>query len=128
MKNEMMPKVLVVDDDPNVRHSLKRDLQRKGYKVVCAKDGHEALKRLEFNRPDIILTDVFMPEMDGLELIIKIKKQAPDTPVIAMSGGGAHTNNLACMLSTSEVLGAAAILHKPFSQERLNSVLSGLLI
>ena len=60
MKNEMMPKVLVVDDDPNVRHSLKRDLQRKGYKVVCAKDGHEALKRLEFNRPDIILTDVFI--------------------------------------------------------------------
>jgi CheY-like chemotaxis protein len=102
--------VLVVDDDPQVREMLEVCLTRAGYAVVIAGDGAEAQTRLAEGPIDLVLTDVFMPECDGIELVRTAARHTPAPPIIAMSGGYGGLD----MLKATSALGATTTIAKPF--------------
>ena len=82
-----MKRILIIDDDENVRKLYGRYLSGQGYTVNCAEDGQEGLRLLETEPPDLVITDILMPNTDGLEVVLTMRKNNPDTPVIAISGG-----------------------------------------
>jgi CheY-like chemotaxis protein len=85
-------KVLVVDDDPVVGESFNRVLSGKGYAVITAENGEEALAKLESEQYDVVFTDLRMPGMDGLEVAERVKAKQPWTPVVIVTGYGSHTS------------------------------------
>src|SRR5688572_23964564 len=78
--------VLIIDDEPDILRVL-REILSPSFTVVAAGSAREALDRLAFRTPDVILTDIYMPEVDGYELMRAAKRAAPGVPVIAISGG-----------------------------------------
>src|SRR5262245_53313567 len=84
----MTPRILLVEDDELVRHSISRLLQASGYIVIEAENGRTALASISQEPIDLVVTDVIMPEMDGVELIVALRRSHPDLKIIAMSGGG----------------------------------------
>src|ERR1700729_3715662 len=83
-----MPEILVIDDDPRIRRLLVRILTGVGHKVHEAEDGRKGLMLLRQIKPALVITDIFMPEVEGLEAIRTIRDEAPDTPIVAISGEG----------------------------------------
>jgi two-component system nitrogen regulation response regulator NtrX len=106
--------VLVVDDESSIRQSLTGALKDEGYRVQVAASGREALEALKAARPDVILLDIWMPEMDGLETLKQVKKEFPDQLVLMMSGHG----NIETAVKAVK-LGAFDFIEKPLSLERL---------
>jgi CheY-like chemotaxis protein len=106
-------RILVIDDDEDVRAVIQEALQEAGYDVVLAKDGARGLEAQRRCPADLVVTDVFMPERDGIETIRDLKQEFPDLKIIAMSGGGRLVKN-DNYLSTASSLGAESVLHKPF--------------
>lgn len=106
-----MARLLVVDDDPHFLDSLVLLLQDSGHLVVTATNGAAALKALATSMPDAIVTDLCMPEKDGLELILEVRRRFPRLPIIATSGQFDPGFNL---LRMAKVLGAASVISKPF--------------
>jgi CheY-like chemotaxis protein len=104
--------VLVVEDDPQIRNFIRRLLESRGYIAHEAENGREALRILERNGADAIITDVFMPEEDGIEFIRKIRSTMSYVPVIAISGGGSYKDS--SILEAAHALGADEIIEKPF--------------
>src|SRR4030042_3388758 len=84
----MAKQILVVDDEERIRQSLNGILKDEGYEVFDAKDGAQALKQIENDPPDLVLLDIWMPGMDGMEVLGRIKAQNPNLPVIMISGHG----------------------------------------
>src|SRR3954449_3402224 len=82
-----MPRVLVVDDNPDVRFTICQILEVRGYDVDSARDGHVALALFESQQPDLVITDIIMPEQEGLGLIRNILAQWADARILAVSGG-----------------------------------------
>jgi CheY-like chemotaxis protein len=78
-------RILVVDDEQQVRDSIRAVLQAHGYETVLASNGGGALREVERLRPDVVLTDLFMPDVDGIELITELRERAPGLPIIAMT-------------------------------------------
>ncbi len=111
-------RVLVVDDDENVRVPLCRFLQRSGYEIESASDGDAALTAARDSHPDVVISDVAMPGMDGIDLCARLKKEIPDTPVILMSGWASGTDP-----SRARRAGAAALLKKPFALQQVEAAL-----
>jgi CheY-like chemotaxis protein len=111
--------VLLVEDDEALRSSLGRGLQHAGYHVLAARHGNEALSLYESNKVDIIVTDIFMPEMDGLELIMALRKKGSDTKIIAMTGSLPDHN----FLAHAKLFGARHTLEKPFPIEELTQAI-----
>lgn len=109
--------ILVVDDDTAVLEMLERSLARAGYDVVTAANGREALDLLEEARPGLVLTDVYMPEKDGIELIQELARMSARPRLIAMSGGGMLKDPT--MLMVAGKLGAVRTLPKPFGNDEL---------
>jgi CheY-like chemotaxis protein len=109
--------VLVIDDDRIVRDALRQVLQKAGYSVTCAADGVRGLAAFRENRPDLVITDIIMPEKEGIETIIEIRAQAPDLPILAISGGARIGN--ADFLQIAKRLGATDVLPKPFEPKEL---------
>jgi CheY-like chemotaxis protein len=109
-----MARILLVDDDPNIRQVLETALVQHGHEVVPARDGREGLRLLRQSRCDVLLTDILMPEMDGLELMRGVLREFPAVRVVAMSGGSSRLPG-ADALHTADMLGAHAVLHKPFT-------------
>jgi len=107
-----MAYVLVIDDDREVRHALVRLLTRLGHEVVDAENGKVALKRFAERPADLVITDINMPEMDGIEVITTFAEQHPGVRVIAISGGGRIPKEL--LLSSAGMLGAVVTVAKPF--------------
>ena len=107
-----MKKVLLVDDDDSIRKTLRKALEFGGYDVVTAENGIDAIEVLEGDPVDLIITDIFMPDMDGIQFALKLRKLSAGIPFIAMSGGGVYENM--SMLEIAGNLGAAATLEKPF--------------
>jgi DNA-binding NtrC family response regulator len=108
-----MASILLVEDDEQMRNLLSDILRREGYEVVVAQDGQEAV-RLYHQRPtDLIVTDLLMPEKEGLEMIIELHRSHPELRIIAMTGGG--DMNPDALLKMASFFGAWRILHKPFS-------------
>jgi CheY-like chemotaxis protein len=115
-------KVLVIDDDHLVRYTLSKILQRNGYHVTTAADGKRAMAVFRDERPDVVITDIIMPEQEGIETILKIRCERPEVKIIAISGG-ARTHNLD-YLGMAEAFGADDVISKPFEAEELLSRLA----
>lgn len=108
--------ILVVDDEPAVLEVLAQALETVGgYKVLCARDGRSALEQLKGSRVDLVLTDLHMPHMDGLQLIRHLVKDRWTIPIIAMSGGSSQREKL----MDAQQLGARASLLKPIAISQL---------
>ena len=105
--------VLVVDDEKTIRYILRQMLEKIGYRVFEASNGHEALRILDEHNADLIIIDILMPEKDGIETIIEIRRRSPDLPIIAISGGGGPRN--ISYLELARKFGADYIMPKPFS-------------
>jgi DNA-binding NtrC family response regulator len=112
-----MSYILVVDDDTNFRQMLAQTLERAGYRVVEAEDGNVALKACETEVPGLVITDILMPEKEGLETIQELRAKYPEVNIIAMSGGGRISPDSYLPLAKS--LGAVKTLQKPFRREEV---------
>ncbi len=108
-----MARVLVVEDEPTDRVILAKLLERMGHEVYFASDGEEAFKTYLKNSIEIIITDINMPHVDGLEFIGVLGELFPDTPVIAVSGSGDG------LLAAAGRMGTFAVLTKPVDPEEL---------
>ncbi len=114
-----MARVLVIDDDELARTLLKRMLVEEGHEVEEAYDGAEGLRLFGKNPPDLVLTDINMPGLDGHDVIEAIQMLHPDVPIIAISGGGPDTKEE--LLLKASALGADQIIMKPFEFPQLVS-------
>jgi len=103
----------VIEDDEVLRSYLREMLTMEGYSVIEATEGNMGLAVIKQQIPDIVLTDLVMPVVDGIEFIMTLRKSYNTLPIIAMSGG--NTGHGHTYLSTAKALGASAILDKPFS-------------
>ncbi len=112
-----MQRVLIIDDEPQIRSMVRLILEREGYTVLEAADGAEGLKIFREKPADLILTDLIMPNKDGIGMIIELKKEFPGVKIIAMSGGG--LNRPEGYLRGAQKLGAAATLTKPINRQDL---------
>ena len=108
-----MPGILLVEDDKELREMLKMSLLRSGFTVMEAENGKEAIGHFKPLLTDLVVTDLIMPEEDGLKVIIKLKELKPSIKIIAISGGGKA--GPASYLNLAKALGADAIYTKPFS-------------
>ena len=113
--------VLVVDDNSDMRSLLEIVLQRAGFETEVAADGDLALDLQRGHPADVLITDIFMPERDGIELISAFKSRFPHVKIIAMSGGGQKAR--ADYLAVASEIGADAVLRKPFAAETLVTTL-----
>ena len=105
-------KILVVDDNTVLLEMLNEALVEKGFDVLCCNDGDAAQKNFSEFKPDIVLTDIVMPGVDGIELLLGLRKINPNIKVIAMSGG--NRGHADTYLHMAEKIGANVILVKPF--------------
>ena len=115
-------KVLVIDDEAIVRVSCERVLQPEGYEVVATSRGDEAIELMEREKFDIVLTDLKMPDMDGLEVLKIIKKRWPDVQVIIITGYGTISTAVQAIK-----LGAYEYIEKPFTPEDILRVVKSAL-
>ena len=110
-------KILIVDDEPSLQKSCKLMLEKRGHVVGLADNGNRALSALSGESYDLLITDIIMPDKEGIELIIEVRGQYPSLPIIAMSGGGrldAHN-----YLDMAAKLGCTTTLQKPFTFDEL---------
>ena len=120
-----MAKILVVEDDAAMRRASCRVLRDAGHAVVDFENGAAAIEQVERDAPDLLITDIFMPEVEGLETIRRVRALRPALPIVAISGftlegGGDY-------LEIAQRLGAVATLKKPFRSADLLAVVSRLL-
>jgi CheY-like chemotaxis protein len=120
-----MARILLIEDDENVRTVLYLTLVHYGHTVVEASNGREGLDLFRQGSVDLVITDIVMPEKEGFEVLMKIRRKNPALKIIAISGGGLH--NAAHYLHTAKLLGAAKVLAKPFSNEALMAAVNELL-
>ena len=112
-----MARILIIDDDESIRSVFQRFLSGNGYEVDVAADGRKGLRSLEQNPVDLVITDIMMPETDGLEVIMAICGKSAEVPVIAMSGG-MHAMPMD-FLPMAKKFGACKVLYKPIELEEL---------
>ena len=122
---EFMPRILLVDDDEIFRGIIHRMLTRAGYEVQDASNGREGLDIYRRWKPDVVLTDLIMPEMEGFETIMGLRKLDTKVKVIAMSGGGRI--DASDYLGLAAKLGASRTLEKPFEFKELVEALTHVL-
>ena len=113
-----MNKILVVDDEKGVCHALKKILSRHGYEVLTAHDGLEGIEMADKENPDLVIMDVSMPRLDGLETLQRLKSLHPDIAVIMMT---AHSTSDKAIMAMKK--GAYDYLTKPFDNARLISLI-----
>lgn len=116
-------RLLFAEDDELLRETILADLEDAGYAVTAAANGAEALQALDQNRFDLLVTDIMMPVMDGLELILAVRGRKLDLRILAISGGGAGRLDSSSygtdVLRVAERFGADAVLAKPFLPSQL---------
>lgn len=120
-----MSSILVIDDDTQVLDVMSEMLRLEGYQVAVAENGQRAVEEIQAKSFDLVITDLIMPEKEGLETITDIRRHCGDLPIIAISGGGrvGPTD----YLETARFIGADATLAKPFGRQELISAVSALL-
>jgi two-component system chemotaxis response regulator CheY len=116
----MNARILLIEDDPDALLAIEILLSHLGYKVETARNGREGLKMFRANAPDLVLTDIIMPEAEGIETIIAMRQLRPDAKIVAMSGGGPM--NRESLLDMTVKLGATDSLAKPFNDDELARV------
>ncbi|HZE61736.1 MAG TPA: response regulator [Burkholderiales bacterium] len=107
-------RVLVIEDNADLNDYLRLALESEGYQVLAARNGKEALETLDGQEIDVVVTDLFMPEMDGIETIAALKRRLPGVRVVAMSGRPGVD-----YLKVARELGVAHTLRKPFEMDEL---------
>jgi DNA-binding NtrC family response regulator len=116
-----MPRILIIDDDHQFRLMLRRLLEKEDYEILEATDGNMGIDVYRHFPCDVVITDIIMPEKEGVETIVSLRKEYPDLKIIAISGGG---RNAPCdYLMLAEKLGAQAIMEKPLDRTRLLAIL-----
>jgi DNA-binding response OmpR family regulator len=120
-----MQRILLVDDDAALRKLLRLYLSKMGYAVTEAANGNEALAMQQSEPAELVLTDLIMPEKEGLETIPELRKKYPGVKIIAMSGGGRV--NASNYLKIAKMMGADHIMAKPFSYKELADALAQVL-
>jgi CheY-like chemotaxis protein len=121
-KETRMACILVIDDDRLLRGTVELILKSEGHRVASARDGHEGFQRFRSGRFDLVACDIFMPNMEGLETIRKIRDVSTALPIIAFTGGPAQGNDPGAdsrVLRIADELGATQMLAKPFRRQEL---------
>jgi len=113
-----MAKILVIDDDSRMRRLVARILAGENHEVVEAANGKSGMVQFAASRPDVVVTDLLMPEQEGIETIRELRRIAPSVRIVAMSGGGGGDNDM-MFLGMAKALGADAVLAKPFRADEL---------
>lgn len=130
-----MQSILIIDDEPEVGLSLRRVLERAGFKVLTTTSGAEGIAAFEQEAPDVVITDIMMPKVHGIEIIRRIRQKLGSTPIIAISGGGnfapigyqPEAITTSAYLEVARQAGADEILTKPFDRDDLLSSVRRLL-
>jgi len=112
-----MAKIMVIDDDAEIRETLVDLFIARGYQAQGASNGKAALEMMATDRPEVMITDIIMPEKDGIQLIAEVRKKYGEIPIIAMSGGGRIPASV--YLAHVSSLGEIATLEKPFKVSTL---------
>jgi CheY-like chemotaxis protein len=120
-----MARVIVIDDQEAIRRIVRRVLERAGHEVLDAADGERGLELLERHPADVVLSDIFMPGMDGIQMLRQIRKQFPAVKVIVMSGG--DSSGMLDLRRDAELLGAVKSLSKPFTTHEIVAVVNSVL-
>ncbi|MGE4490238.1 MAG: response regulator transcription factor [Kiritimatiellales bacterium] len=120
-----MAHILIIDDDPSVQFLFQQFFESEGFTVTLADDGKEGIWKMKQEQPDLVITDIMMPEMDGLEVIQEIRQHSPELPVIAISGG-MRTAPLN-FLPHAKKFGACRVFGKPVSLAELLAAVRELL-
>jgi CheY-like chemotaxis protein len=116
-----MPGILIVEDNIELRTMLKVSLNRRRYTVLEADNGKEAIAHFKPSLTDLVVTDLIMPEEDGLKVIMRLRELKPSIKIVAISGGGKAGPG--SYLNLAKALGADAIYSKPFSvNEMINKI------
>ena len=122
-----MFQILVVEDDIELGEMLSKALVKKGYRVLFAADGQEGMHMCENNAVDLVITDIIMPEKDGIELIVDLKRYFPHVKIIAISGGGRCGSGQEYLYSTRVICNVEHTLAKPFRKDQLFSMVQNVL-
>ena len=120
-----MPHIHIVDDEALIRELFRRILENEGYQVTDSSDGNAALALCRKRPPDLIITDLIMPEKEGIETIIELKRDMPHVKIIAISGGGRIMATE--YLELAETFGANMTLSKPISRDELLTAVGSVL-
>lgn len=112
-----MANILIIDDEEIVRRSMRSILEHLGHTIREAETGADGMVLMREEKPDLLITDIFMPEKDGLEVIQELHRDHPDQKILAVTGGG--TTGTLNFLPQAKALGAHATLQKPFLREDL---------
>jgi DNA-binding response OmpR family regulator len=120
-----MAKILVLDDEPSILLMIKKMLEKAGHEVFIALNGIDGMKQFEKYKPDMMITDIIMPEKEGLETIFELRRKYPDLKIIAISGGGRIGPN--GYLPGAKLLGANMVFQKPLDQKEFLQAVSFLL-
>lgn len=118
-----MATVLIVDDDKSIRELVREIVEMDGHNVLLATNGQEALGLCKEHHPDLVITDLIMPEKTGLDFIMEIKATKPNVPIIAISGGGGITGDVD-YLPIAKLLGASLVISKPFDMKKLRAAIT----
>ncbi len=121
----MMARILIIEDDNEVREYLESVISRAGYEVISAENGKEGVELFATQPADLVVTDIIMPEKDGIETIMDLRRGNPDLKVIAISGGGrSEPENY---LHSARLLGANRTMKKPFTNQEMLAAIAELL-
>lgn len=120
-----MAKILVFDDEPSILLMIKKMLEKYGHEVEIALNGKDGMVLFEKNKPDLLITDIIMPEKEGLETIYELRRKHPDLKIIAISGGGRIGPD--GYLPGAKLMGANAVFTKPLVQKEFIQTVSDLL-
>jgi DNA-binding response OmpR family regulator len=120
-----MPRILLIEDDDAVRDTLHEILKQLGYDVKEARDGKQGLALFKAAGADVVITDIVMPEMEGMQVIRELRQIDPAVKIIAMSGGGRQSAQ--DYLKVARILGAVRILPKPFPSQILDATIREIL-
>jgi len=120
-----MAKILIIDDETAIAYMLKKMVERGGHVAEIAGNGNEGLQIFDRFHPDLLITDIVMPEKEGLEIIFDLRRKNPKLKIIAISGGGRFQYE--GYLNSAKHLGADMVFQKPLDLKELMSSISALL-
>ncbi len=120
-----MAKILIIDDDDQFRRMLCQMMERAGYEVLDAPSGNDGIRLFQENTVDLVVTDIIMPDTEGIETIEKLKEEFPDIRIIAVSGGGRVSPKT--YLDAAKIIGAGRSFAKPIDQEEFLKAIRELL-
>ena len=114
--------ILVADDEDSIRSLVQHLLSSNGHKVAVASNAPDAFEQMKLRQFDLVITDILMPDGDGVDLITELKKVQPDARILAMSGGGRYLEG-SDYLKLAKGLGAHSAIKKPFTWQQLQKAI-----